>query len=54
MNANLLIDMVVRQTIVFIAQLATAPGTRASLVHVADRVLVSSSRNCDSRASGPR
>ena len=38
MNANLLIDMVVRQTIVFIAQLATAPGTRASLVHVADRV----------------
>jgi predicted acetyltransferase len=38
MNANLLIDMVVRQTIVFIAQLATAPGTRASLAHVADRV----------------
>ncbi len=38
MNANLLIDMVVRQTIVFIAQLATAPGNRASLAHVADRV----------------
>ena len=38
MNANLLIDMVVRQTIVFIAQLATTPGNRASLAHVADRV----------------
>ncbi len=38
MNANLLVDMVVRQTIVFIAQLAAAPGQRASLAHVADRV----------------
>jgi predicted acetyltransferase len=38
MNANLLVDMVVRQTIVFIAQLAAAPGHRASLAHVADRV----------------
>ncbi len=38
MNAQLLIDAVVRQTTVLIAQLATAGGVRAPLVHVANQV----------------
>lgn len=38
MNPGLLINAVVQQTMVFIAQLATAGGVRAPLVHVADQV----------------
>ncbi|HEX4339405.1 MAG TPA: crosslink repair DNA glycosylase YcaQ family protein [Polyangiaceae bacterium] len=38
MNAYLLIDAVVQQTMVFIAQLATAGGVRAPLAHVAEQV----------------
>ncbi len=38
MNTHLLIDAVVQQTMVFIAQLATAGGVRAPLAHVADQV----------------
>jgi len=37
-NAYLLIDAVVQQTMVFIAQLATAGGVRAPLAHVAEQV----------------
>jgi hypothetical protein len=40
MNTQLLIDAIVQQTMVFIAQLATAGGLRAPLAHVADRVFV--------------
>lgn len=38
MNPRLLIDAIVQQTMVFIAQLATAGGVRAPLVNVADQV----------------
>jgi predicted transcriptional regulator len=38
MNTHLLIDAIVQQTMVFIAQLATAGGVRAPLAHVADQV----------------
>jgi predicted transcriptional regulator len=40
MNVNVLIDSIVRQTTVLIAQLATAAGTRAPLAHVANQVFV--------------
>lgn len=39
-NVNLLIDAVVRQTTVLIAQLATAAGTRATLAHTANQVFI--------------
>ena len=38
MNGSLLIDAIVRQTVVLIATLATGAGQRASLSHVADQV----------------
>lgn len=38
MNVNLLIDNIVRQTTVLVAQLATAAGGRAPLAHVAGQV----------------
>src|SRR5947207_1748141 len=38
MNVNLLIDAIVRQTTVLIAQLATAAGVRAPLAHTANQV----------------
>ncbi|HEY6728484.1 MAG TPA: hypothetical protein VI197_30950 [Polyangiaceae bacterium] len=40
MNSLVLIDQVVRQTMVLIAQLATSGGTRAPLAHIADRVFL--------------
>ncbi len=40
MNAHLLIEAVVQQTMVFIAELATAGGVRAPLAHVAEQVFV--------------
>jgi hypothetical protein len=40
MNTQLLIDAIVRQTTVLIAQLATAGGIRAPLSHVANQVFV--------------
>ncbi|HEV8247743.1 MAG TPA: hypothetical protein VGP93_18340, partial [Polyangiaceae bacterium] len=40
MNINLLIDAIVRQTTVLIAQLATAAGARASLAHTANQVFL--------------
>ncbi len=40
MNVNLLVDGVVRQTTLLIAQLATAGGLRAPLAHVANQVFV--------------
>jgi hypothetical protein len=39
-NVNLLIDAIVRQTTVLIAQLATAAGVRAPLAHTANQVFV--------------
>ncbi len=40
MNVNLLIDAIVRQTTVLIAQLATAAGARAALAHTANSVFL--------------
>lgn len=40
MNVTLLIGAIVRQTMVLIAELATAGGVRAPLAHVADKVFV--------------
>jgi hypothetical protein len=39
-NVNLLIDAIVRQTTVLIAQLATAGGARAPLAHTANQVFL--------------
>jgi hypothetical protein len=41
MNVNLLIDAIVRQTTVLIAQLATSAGNRAPLAHTANQVFLS-------------
>lgn len=41
MNARLLIDAIVQQTTVLIAQLSTAAGLRSPLAHVADQVFLS-------------
>ncbi len=40
MNVNWLVDAIVRQTTVLIAQLATAAGARATLAHTANQVFV--------------
>jgi len=39
-NVNLLIDAIVRQTTVLVAQLATAAGARAPLAHTANQVFM--------------
>lgn len=49
MNAHLLIDAVVQQTMVFIAQLATAAGVRAPLAHVAEQVFLDLTSELQSR-----
>jgi len=40
MNVNLLIDAIIRQTTVLVAQLSTAAGLRAPLAHVANQVFL--------------
>ncbi len=40
MNINLLVDAIVRQTTVLIAQLATSAGARATLAHTANQVFL--------------
>lgn len=49
MNPSLLIDAVVQQTMVFIAQLATTGGVRAPLAHVAEQVFLDLTRELSSR-----
>jgi hypothetical protein len=49
MNAHLLIDAVVQQTMVFIAELATAGGVRAPLAHVAEQVFLDLTRELGQR-----
>jgi hypothetical protein len=39
-NVNLLIDAIVRQTTVLVAQIATAAGARAQLAHTANQVFL--------------
>lgn len=47
MNAHLLIDAIVRQTTVLIAQLATSGGVRAPLAHVANQVFMDLAREIE-------
>lgn len=47
MNAKLLIDAIVHQTTVLIAQLSTAAGIRAPLAHIADQVFLELSREIE-------
>jgi hypothetical protein len=49
MNLKLLIDGVVRQTTVLIAQLSTSAGVRAPLSHVADQVFVELAREIEAQ-----
>src|SRR5258706_2649915 len=49
MTRQLLIDNIVRQTTVLIAQLATSGGVRAPLAQVADRVFLDLSRELESQ-----
>lgn len=49
MNVKLLIDGVMRQTTVLIAQLSTSAGVRAPLAHVADQVFLSLSREIEAQ-----
>jgi hypothetical protein len=52
MNGKLLIDAIVRQTTVLVAQLSTAAGIRAPLAHVADEVFVLLSREIEAQGVG--
>ncbi len=49
MNLKLLIDGVVRQTTVLIAQLSTSAGVRAPLAHVADQVFLELAREIEAQ-----
>lgn len=49
MNVQVLIDQVVRQTMVLIAQLATSGGARAPLAHIADRVFLELARELEAQ-----
>jgi hypothetical protein len=48
-NLRLLIDGIVRQTTVLIAQLSTASGVRAPLAHVADQVFIELAREIEAQ-----
>ena len=52
MNVNLLIDAMVRQTTVLIAQLATAGGARAPLAHTANQVFLDLNRELKEQGLG--
>jgi predicted nucleic acid-binding protein len=52
MNVTLLIDSIVRQTTVLIAQLATAAGLRAPLAHTANQVFVDLVKELKSQGLG--
>lgn len=54
MNAQILIDAVVRQTMVLIAQLSTADGARSPLSHVADEVFLSLVRELEQQGVGKK
>ena len=52
MNTKLLIDNIMRQTTVLIAQLSTAAGFRAPLAHIADQVFLLLSREIEAQGVG--
>src|SRR5690606_39482709 len=49
MHARLLIDAIVRQTTVLIAQLATSGGVRAPLAHIANQVFMDLAAELDAQ-----
>jgi hypothetical protein len=53
-NAQILIDAIVRQTMVLIAQLSTADGVRSPLSHVADEVFVGLVRELERQKLGKK
>jgi len=53
-NAQVLIDAIVRQTMVLIAQLSTVDGVRSPLSHVADEVFVSLVRELERQNVGKK
>jgi hypothetical protein len=54
MNLKLLIDGIVRQTTVLIAQISTSSGVRAPLAHVADQVFFELAREIEAQGVGRR
>jgi hypothetical protein len=54
MNSRLLIDAIVRQSMVLIAQLSTVDGVRSPLSHVADEVFVNLVRELESQGLGKK
>ncbi|MFM2415995.1 MAG: hypothetical protein RL385_718 [Pseudomonadota bacterium] len=52
MNVRLLIDAIVRQTTVLLAQLSTAAGMRAPLAHVVDQVFLDLAREIEAQGVG--
>ncbi len=54
MNSQLVIDAIVRQAMVLIAQLSTAEGVRSPLSHIADEVFVSLVRELESQGLGKK
>ena len=54
MDPRILIDAIVRQTMVFIAQLSTIDGMRSPLSHVADEVFVGLVRELESQGLGKK
>jgi hypothetical protein len=53
-KAQLLINAVVQQTVVFLAQLATSGGVRAPLAHIADQVFLEPTRELNEQGSPRR
>jgi hypothetical protein len=49
MNTRLLIDAIMRQTTVLIAQLSTSAGLRSPLAHIADEVFVSLAKEIENQ-----
>ena len=52
MDIRLLIDQVVRQTTILIAQLSTAAGVRAPIAHIADQVFLELSQEIEAQGVG--
>jgi hypothetical protein len=52
MNTKLLVDAIVRQTTVLIAELSTAAGIRAPLAHVADQVFLQLAKAIEAQGVG--
>jgi hypothetical protein len=54
MNERILIDAIVRQTMILIAQLSTADGVRSPLAHVADEVFIGLVRELENQGLGKK